>query len=865
MLLLLFLKAGCADCNLDESMCPDCGNLVDSELETPGLLGYEGNSQHLACEYEDRFTIHYYCFEKAEDAEAFYRFEKGESDEFLDLVDPVVRDHYRREMDSLQCPICGGGQCWCEGGYFIKGNLVGHIYAGIVERGVTKDDVFEKIDRILACVEGRSEPQDLTLNLPRSLDIYPTQPNSTVLELDHRGAELSEQVEFEVQGEMPPYLEISFEPQSTGPSNTGITSTKLNVTLKCSQDPDLKLPRQREIRIKASSGSHQATSQMTLNLRKAEWLVMLYLCADTKPDLQKYMLDNVQDMQRVSDATGTPKVGMTALIDLWKKDAIGSTSLPGNNAQFYQILNGSLVKVGPDWGPSNLSSDAILERFLEESTTGIPSKNTHLILSDHGAGIRGIDWDFHQGDRPMKFSPLKAALNDHQPDILSFDACLMAQVEILYHLRDVTDYFTCSELPVPGYGYAYQDFLTNLTRNPGMSALDYVKAIVSPFEARYDGSPGSLYRSNCTLSGIDSSKLGDVASAMDDLTKILHANYTAGRASFNRTISKTVYESWEAEGEPYTDIVDLAQNLLADPSLANKNLRKAALETITTTEKAVVANIEVWFNGTGHRQPSGFNGLATLIWRQGYDYAFSAGTRPSTIYNRYLHYYDQTEFAKDTAWRAFLEDFTNSLPANVTALTLLHPAHELYPHVYDTHGRHVGYNPSIADHNRNQIEIGIPNSFYIDYRNGTKAILLPPSVVDFEFVVDGTSMEEAKEPYTINTATIREAEIIDSTTIEAVIQEDTTHTRNITIEKGALNISENVVNWEMELPKWFENNLNFLLPILPPLLPYTPPIIRPYLGHLIIGVMVLFALIALVLIRKSMAGGDEKTEQDSLD
>ena len=92
-------------------MCPECGELIDAEVESPGILGYEGESQKLLCKYNDNFWIYFYSFETAADAESFYNYERGKSDEFIELTDPAVQDWLQmnyipsdtRKPDNMHC------------------------------------------------------------------------------------------------------------------------------------------------------------------------------------------------------------------------------------------------------------------------------------------------------------------------------------------------------------------------------------------------------------------------------------------------------------------------------------------------------------------------------------------------------------------------------------------------------------------------------------------------------------------------------------------------------------------------------------------------------------------------------------------
>jgi len=688
-----------------------------------------------------------------------------------------------------------------------------------------------------------------------SLDVYPTEPNSTTISVVWRGTKLTSPIQLGTEG-LPAYLNVSFSPKSIQPTEAGESAVKVQIAL----DPTrgvVALPAKQKFRITATSGGNRNSSEVSLNLLPAEWVVMLYLCADTDPDLEDPMLYNVLEMCRVSMIHDTPKVGMVVLVDLRFPRvflppvmALGGVTLPANNAQLYQVLKGNLSKIGADWGASNLSSKDVLERFLKESMKRFPSKHTHLIIADHGEGIKGAEWDLHQGNKPMLFGPMEDAFGEYRFDVLSFDACYMAQLEVLEHLKDHVDFFTCSELPVPGYGHAYEKFLANLTANPGIAPVEYVKAIVKPFGPRYDGSPGSLTKENATLSAIDSSKIDGLVSAVRRLADALNAGYLSRSEQFNRSIAEDIYKSWEAGNEPYTDIRDMANNLLADPRIVDPQVKAAAEAVIRAVDAAVLANTQKIFDPTGGVMASGFYGVAVLIWRKGFLYGNPAGTDPWDIYQDYLGYYNKTSFATNGSWLAFMNHLALSYPANVTTLVLLHPGHELYLHVYDSAGRHVGFNASSPY--RTMLDTGIPGAMYEDFRNGTKVLLLPGGLEDFRVVVGGQYMEEGEESYTLSLTVIRSGLITSTQSLEGVIRRNTTHSTPIEIQDGALVVGETVVEGEPEkasLPEWFTRLFPLLVPVVEPVLPYVPSGLVPFVPFLalLLPVLVVVLVVGVVL------------------
>lgn len=92
--------------------------------------------------------------------------------------------------------------------------------------------------------------------------------------------------------------------------------------------------------------------------------------------------------------------------------------------------------------------------------------------------------------------------------------------------------------------------------------------------------------------------------------------------------------------------------------------------------------------------------------------------------------------------------------------------HKLYLHVYDSEGRHIGFNPQ-----SNQIEIEIPDGVYFDL-DGTITIVIP-EIVDLTVVVDARYAEDPLEYYNLT--------VTSKTDIEFYSQ---TYSGNITIEES---------------------------------------------------------------------------------
>ena len=120
----------------------------------------------------------------------------------------------------------------------------------------------------------------------------------------------------------------------------------------------------------------------------------------------------------------------------------------------------------------------------------------------------------------------------------------MATIETAYELRNIADVLVASEETEPGDGWPYDTILSALTQNPSMTAADLGTTIVQKY-ADYYGSSGSE-----TMAAIDLTKVGDLASALDQLAKEL-ANGMTG-SSTSQTFTGTVSQGYDSQRHSFT-------------------------------------------------------------------------------------------------------------------------------------------------------------------------------------------------------------------------------------------------------------------------------------------------------------------------
>lgn len=132
-----------------------------------------------------------------------------------------------------------------------------------------------------------------------------------------------------------------------------------------------------------------------------------------------------------------------------------------NRAEVTSCTKNALVATDPK----------VMTEVLQEMIKMVPSTSYGLTMGSHGTGwleapkVMGRSFGDDGGysiNLPELATSLKEAFNGQKLDFILFDACMMANAEVAYELREVTDYVIASVLETPVYGFPYSQFFDEL-------------------------------------------------------------------------------------------------------------------------------------------------------------------------------------------------------------------------------------------------------------------------------------------------------------------------------------------------------------------------------------------------------------------
>jgi hypothetical protein len=248
------------------------------------------------------------------------------------------------------------------------------------------------------------------------------------------------------------------------------------------------------------------------------------------------------------------------------------------------VNNGSVTQIGETMVRDSGDVATFLEA-LQWAEVDYPSDHTAVVVWNHGSGplnrargilsSKGVCYDFDTGhyltdrDCLQAFSWIRDNLRGGKKyDIIAFDACLMASLEMAYTLASCADYMVASEETIPGNGYQYA-YILNQFATQNFDPLSFARLMVSAYNQEYTGT------TNYTLSATDLNVLNPLIDNCNAVAQILTSqlkgkNGAAVKATIKKCITGASCLSFD-QGI-YIDLCQFYRNLLKN--LVGLNLSK---------------------------------------------------------------------------------------------------------------------------------------------------------------------------------------------------------------------------------------------------------------------------------------------------
>ena len=311
---------------------------------------------------------------------------------------------------------------------------------------------------------------------------------------------------------------------------------------------------------------------------------------------------------------------------------------PDNNPVFF---NSERLDDGSDLthhtipcGEKNMGAPETLKNFIDYSLKNFTADNYALILWNHGSGAqkksgtvqdqfstKAICQDSDNNNDILFLDEVQQALSasfnsESKLEILGFDACLMATVEVAYEFRDLAQYMVGSMSYIQDDGWSYDNLISSVNGS-SMSPASFATLMVQTYRAFID-SPPKVLNSGETISAIDLSEISTLGEKINALGIAIYDEDKKTEIESVRDDSISFYiDPFDSVFYPYCDLYDLCAQIQNEPF--SSNLHSAANEVITALSSAILYS----YGDNGNGQTAYFGpGYSTS---QGLSIFFSRG------------------------------------------------------------------------------------------------------------------------------------------------------------------------------------------------------------------------------------------------
>lgn len=248
---------------------------------------------------------------------------------------------------------------------------------------------------------------------------------------------------------------------------------------------------------------------------KSDWVVYWYLCGSDLESGGGFASEDLKELAEVTLPDNVKVVIETGGASQWNNDFVSAEKL-----QRFVYEEDSLTLV--DEQPSaNMGEAKTLADFLCFAKENYPGEKTAVVFWNHGGGsVTGAAFDELYGNDSLNLRELREAfgsaweLSEEEPpvELIGFDTCLMATVDVAAAFADIGKYLVASEETEPANGWYYSHWVKALAENPGMNGDELGKVICDTY---YEGCRAAGTQDNTTLSVTDLSKIKPLLEAYE--------------------------------------------------------------------------------------------------------------------------------------------------------------------------------------------------------------------------------------------------------------------------------------------------------------------------------------------------------------
>lgn len=308
------------------------------------------------------------------------------------------------------------------------------------------------------------------------------------------------------------------------------------------------------------AATEPAATQPEENVQPGSWAIYWYLCGSDLETNNGCASMDLQEMLEVSLPENVNVVIQTGGANVWQNEFVDPSK------QQRWLYNSEGLQLLEEQDAANMGDAQTLYEFLYFANTNFPAEKVAVTFWNHGGGsVSGAAFDEQFGLDSLNLVEMYQAFDAVWPantdapalEVVGFDTCLMATVDVAATFRPFANYLVASEEVEPGNGWLYSGWIGALAEDPSMDGLALGKAICDSF---YAGCEAVGTHEQVTLSVTDLSRLQPLLDAYEALGQEALAA-AAEDPAFFATLARIAVKSENYGGntrdQGYTNMVDL--------------------------------------------------------------------------------------------------------------------------------------------------------------------------------------------------------------------------------------------------------------------------------------------------------------------
>ena len=247
------------------------------------------------------------------------------------------------------------------------------------------------------------------------------------------------------------------------------------------------------------------------------WAVYWYLCGSDLESEGGFATDDLLELLEVRLPENVTVVIETGGAAEWWNDMVDASVL-----QRY-VYNSRGLRLVDEQPSASMGDRETLADFLRFASENYPADKTAVVFWNHGGGsVAGASFDELYDYDSLTLDEMYAAFAEvweptlepgKQPlELVGFDTCLMATVDVAYTFCDLSRSLVASEETEPANGWYYSHWLGALARNPSMDGAILGRVICDSY---FRGCMEAGTADDATLSLTDLSRLGGLLDAYE--------------------------------------------------------------------------------------------------------------------------------------------------------------------------------------------------------------------------------------------------------------------------------------------------------------------------------------------------------------